>query len=141
MRTEQRRPVARTLIRLPLYLPMTAERVAVASPLYGSQLPTWRAQLKREGAAPKPPGRKPLNDTKDRRIEQLEVDKAKGRAQAPHYREAHRVPKKYRPGVADRGAADTEAMSFARGYFRLTEDRYHIISFASYPAHFFDTLG
>ena len=64
----------------------------MASPLYGSQLPTWRAQLKREGAAPKPPARKPLNDTKDRRIEQLEVDKAKGRAQAPHYRGAHRVP-------------------------------------------------
>ena len=32
-------------------------------------------------------------------------------------------------------------MSLARGYFRLTEDRYHIISFTSYPAHFSDTLG
>jgi transposase len=48
--------------------------------LYSSQLATWRAQRKHEGEAglePKPPGRKPLKDAKDRRIDQLEAEKAK----------------------------------------------------------------
>jgi transposase len=48
--------------------------------LYSSQLATWRAQLQCEGDAglqPKPPGRKPLKDAKDRRIERLEAEKAK----------------------------------------------------------------
>ena len=48
--------------------------------LYGSQLATWRAQLEQEGRhglEAKKPGRKPLKDAKDRRIEQLEHDKSK----------------------------------------------------------------
>ncbi len=48
--------------------------------LYSSQLATWRAQLAREGQLgleAKRPGRKPLKDAKDRRIEQLEHDKSK----------------------------------------------------------------
>jgi transposase-like protein len=48
--------------------------------LYGSQLATWRAQLERDGQSGlegKKPGRKPLKDAKDRRIEQLEIEKAK----------------------------------------------------------------
>jgi transposase-like protein len=48
--------------------------------LYSSQLATWRAQLEREGEAgleAKQLGRKPLKDAKDRRIEQLEAEKAK----------------------------------------------------------------
>jgi transposase len=48
--------------------------------LYGSQLATWRAQLAQDaqsGLEAKKPGRKPLKDAKDRRIEQLENDKSK----------------------------------------------------------------
>ena len=48
--------------------------------LYGSQLASWRAQLEQEGQCGlegKKPGRKPLKDAKDRRIEQLESDKSK----------------------------------------------------------------
>jgi transposase-like protein len=48
--------------------------------LYSSQLAIWRAQLEREGQSGlegKKPGRKPLKDFKERRIEQLETDKAK----------------------------------------------------------------
>jgi transposase-like protein len=48
--------------------------------LYSSQLATWRAQFEREGQSGlegKTPGRKPLKDGKDRRIEQLEAEKAK----------------------------------------------------------------
>jgi transposase-like protein len=48
--------------------------------LYGAQLATWRGQLEREGQAgleAKQPGRKPLKDAKDRRIEQLQGEKAK----------------------------------------------------------------
>jgi transposase len=48
--------------------------------LYSSQLATWRAQLEHEGRfglEAKEPGRKPLKDAKDRRIEQLEHDKGK----------------------------------------------------------------
>jgi transposase-like protein len=48
--------------------------------LYSSQLATWRAQMERAGLSglePKLPGRKPLKDAKDRRIEQLESEKAK----------------------------------------------------------------
>ena len=48
--------------------------------LYGSQLATWRAQLEQDGQfglEAKKPGRKPLKDAKDRRIEQLEHDKGK----------------------------------------------------------------
>jgi transposase-like protein len=48
--------------------------------LYSSQLSTWRAQLEHEGQTgleAKKPGRKPLKDAKDRRIEQLEHDKGK----------------------------------------------------------------
>lgn len=48
--------------------------------LYGSQLATWRAQLAQDahaGLQAKKPGRKPLKDAKDRRIEQLENDKSK----------------------------------------------------------------
>ena len=48
--------------------------------LYGSQLASWRAQLEQEGQSGlegKKPGRKPLKDAKDRRIEQLESDKSK----------------------------------------------------------------
>ena len=48
--------------------------------LYGSQLAIWRAQLEREGQSGlegKQPGRKPLKDAKERRIEQLETEKAK----------------------------------------------------------------
>jgi transposase len=48
--------------------------------LYSSQLATWRAQLEQEGQRglqAKKPGRKPLKDAKDRRIEQLEHDKSK----------------------------------------------------------------
>jgi transposase len=48
--------------------------------LYSSQLATWRAQLQREGVSgleAKQPGRKPLKDAKDRRIEQLESEKSK----------------------------------------------------------------
>ena len=48
--------------------------------LYSSQLATWRAQLEQEGQSgleAKRPGRKPLKDAKDRRIEELEHDKSK----------------------------------------------------------------
>jgi len=48
--------------------------------LYGSQLATWRLQLEQEGQLGlegKKPGRRPLKDAKDRRIEQLESDKSK----------------------------------------------------------------
>jgi transposase-like protein len=48
--------------------------------LYSSQLAIWRAQLEQEGQSgleAKKPGRKPLKDAKDRRIEQLEGDKSK----------------------------------------------------------------
>jgi transposase-like protein len=48
--------------------------------LYSSQLATWRVQMEqagRSGLEPRPPGRKPLRDAKDRRIEQLESEKAK----------------------------------------------------------------
>ena len=48
--------------------------------LYSSQLAIWRAQLEREGHSgleAKKPGRKPLKDGKDRRIEQLESEKSK----------------------------------------------------------------
>src|SRR5262245_24739440 len=48
--------------------------------LYSSQLAIWRAQLEREGRRGlegKKPGRKPLKDAKERRIEQLETEKAK----------------------------------------------------------------
>ena len=48
--------------------------------LYGSQLATWRVQLEQDGQSgleAKKPGRKPLKDAKDRRIEQLENDKSK----------------------------------------------------------------
>jgi transposase len=48
--------------------------------LYSSQLATWRAQLEQDGHGGlegKKPGRKPLKDAKDRRIEQLESDKNK----------------------------------------------------------------
>jgi transposase len=48
--------------------------------LYSSQLAIWRAQLERDGQSGlegKKPGRKPLKDAKERRIEQLESDKAK----------------------------------------------------------------
>lgn len=48
--------------------------------LYGSQLATWRAQLEQDGPLglqAKKPGRKPLKDAKERRIEELERDKAK----------------------------------------------------------------
>jgi transposase-like protein len=48
--------------------------------LYSSQLATWRAQLEQQGQLgleAKKPGRKPLKDAKDRRIEELERDKSK----------------------------------------------------------------
>jgi transposase-like protein len=48
--------------------------------LYGSQLATWRALLEQGGQSgleAKTPGRKPLKDAKDRRIEELQRDKAK----------------------------------------------------------------
>jgi transposase-like protein len=48
--------------------------------LYSSQLATWRAQMERAGLAglePKLAGRKPVKDAKDRRVEQLEAEKAK----------------------------------------------------------------
>ena len=48
--------------------------------LYSSQLASWRIQLEQEGQfglEAKKPGRKPLKDTKDRRIEELERDKSK----------------------------------------------------------------
>jgi len=48
--------------------------------LYSSHLSTWRTQLEREGVEglkPKPAGRKPVKDAKDRKIEQLEREKAK----------------------------------------------------------------
>ena len=48
--------------------------------LYSSQLATWRAQSEQEGQSglqAKKPGRKPLKDAKDRRIEELERDKSK----------------------------------------------------------------
>src|SRR5919112_3481771 len=48
--------------------------------LYSSQLASWRVQLEQEGQfalEAKKPGRKPLKDTKDRRIEELERDKSK----------------------------------------------------------------
>ena len=48
--------------------------------LYGSQLATWRGQLEQDGQSgleAKKPGRKPLKDAKDRRIEQLQSDKSK----------------------------------------------------------------
>ena len=48
--------------------------------LYSSQLATWRVQLEHEGQSgleSKKPGRKPLKDAKDRRIEQLQGDKVK----------------------------------------------------------------
>ena len=48
--------------------------------LYGSQLAIWRAQLERDGQSGlegKRPGRKPLKDAKDRRIEQLQGEKVK----------------------------------------------------------------
>jgi transposase len=48
--------------------------------LYSSQLSIWRAQLEREGQSGlegKTPGRKLLKDAKERRIEQLETEKAK----------------------------------------------------------------
>lgn len=48
--------------------------------LYSSQLATWRVQLEHEGQSgleSKKPGRKPLKDAKDRRIEQLQGEKVK----------------------------------------------------------------
>jgi len=48
--------------------------------LYSSQLATWRTQLEQEGQSAleaKKPGRKPLKEAKDRRIEELERDKSK----------------------------------------------------------------
>ncbi len=48
--------------------------------LYSSQLATWRAQLEHEGRSgleAKKPGRRPLKDAKDRRIEELERTKSK----------------------------------------------------------------
>lgn len=48
--------------------------------IYSSQLSDWRAQLERvgiAGLAAKTPGRKATKDAKDRRIEQLEADRAK----------------------------------------------------------------
>lgn len=48
--------------------------------LYSSQLASWRAQRAQQGAgglAPKKPGRKPTKDAKDRRIAQLEREKAR----------------------------------------------------------------
>lgn len=48
--------------------------------IYSSHLTHWRAQLEREGVAglePKKPGRKPLRDEKDRRIERLERERTK----------------------------------------------------------------
>jgi transposase-like protein len=48
--------------------------------IYSTQLGQWREQLERagvEGLAPKKPGRKPLLDAKDRKIEQLEKKAAK----------------------------------------------------------------
>jgi transposase-like protein len=48
--------------------------------LYSSHLSSWRAQLERDevrGLEPKRAGRKPTKDAKDRRIEQLERQKAK----------------------------------------------------------------
>jgi transposase len=48
--------------------------------LYGSQLAVWRKAFDAQGAQGlegKRPGRKPVKDSKDRRIEQLENDKAK----------------------------------------------------------------
>lgn len=48
--------------------------------LYSSQLAIWRIQLEHEGQSgleSKKPGRKPLRDAKDRRIEQLQGEKVK----------------------------------------------------------------
>jgi transposase len=48
--------------------------------LYSSQLATWRAQFEQEGQSgleARTPGRKPLKDGKDRRIERLESEKSK----------------------------------------------------------------
>lgn len=48
--------------------------------LYSSQLATWGAQLEHEGQSAleaKKPGRKPLKDAKDRRIDALERDKSR----------------------------------------------------------------
>jgi transposase len=48
--------------------------------LYSSQLASWRAQLEQKGQSgleTKKPGRKPLKDGKDRRIEELERAKSK----------------------------------------------------------------
>jgi transposase len=48
--------------------------------LYSSHLASWRGQRAREGVAsltPKKPGRKPTKDAKDRRIAQLEREKAR----------------------------------------------------------------
>jgi transposase len=48
--------------------------------LYSSQLATWRAQLEHEGQSgleAKKPGRRPLKDARDRRIEELERAKIK----------------------------------------------------------------
>jgi transposase-like protein len=48
--------------------------------LYSSQLASWRAQLEQGGQSAleaKRPGRKPLKDAKDRRIEELERTKSK----------------------------------------------------------------
>jgi len=48
--------------------------------LYSSQLAIWRVQLEHEGQSgleSKKPGRKPLKDAKDRRIEQLQGEKVK----------------------------------------------------------------
>jgi transposase-like protein len=48
--------------------------------LYSSQLAGWRAQVEHEGQAgleAKKPGRRPLKDPKDRRIDELERDKSR----------------------------------------------------------------
>lgn len=48
--------------------------------IYSAQLSQWRAQLDaavNEGLAPKKPGRKPIKDAKDKKIEQLEKKTAK----------------------------------------------------------------
>ena len=48
--------------------------------IYSAQLGQWRSQLAaaiNEGLAPKKPGRKPVKDAKDRKIEQLEKKAAR----------------------------------------------------------------
>lgn len=107
-------------------LPLTAERVAAARTAL--RLPA--SHLAGAARARRPSAQaaesQAANDTKDRRIEQLEDDKAKLGSKLLIAEKLIEL-QKYSPAVYDRGAAGAGIPSIARAYFRLSGARYHII--------------